>query len=476
MPTFSQLQDAFARQSLFDDKTWRLLPEAWPMATDQVAELERIGQACLEFLRALETLYLRASEGRNLLRNQKLQAPWVAEYLDRGKPAALIRHAGAARQRGTLPCFLRPDLLITETGFALTEIDSVPGGIGLTAFLNRLYSASPADGPIIGQGDRMVQAFYETLAARAPDRPAPVIAILVSDEAATYRPEMDWLAEVLQRQGRRVYCLHPNQVIPLSGSLCFDLEGSPEKIDVIYRFWELFDLANVGQVGEFLLAADRQHEVAVVPPMRPFQEEKMALALFHHHLLNPFWKENLSKTALRTLEQIIPRSWIVEDLELPPTAVLDAPLVNGRPIHRWEQLGEASQKDRQLILKISGFHETGWGARSVVFGGDVSRDAWTAAIRNALDSCATHPFVLQEYRKPARLRHPVYRGPADRRGPADEVVAMEGRVRLCPYYAVRDERVELTGVLATFCPADKKIIHGMKDAALLPARILAPSD
>ena len=43
-------------------------------------------------------------------------------------------------------------------------------------------------------------------------------------------------------------------------------------------------------------------------------------------------------------------------------------------------------------------------------------------------------------------------------------------MRLCPYYFVdsKAHRAQLHGVLATLCPADKKIIHGMKDAALLP--------
>jgi hypothetical protein len=49
---------------------------------------------------------------------------------------------------------------------------------------------------------------------------------------------------------------------------------------------------------------------------------------------------------------------------------------------------------------------------------------------------------------------------------------MPGRVRLCPYYFVTGEndaaRAQLGGVLATICPADKKIIHGMKDAILAP--------
>ena len=42
-------------------------------------------------------------------------------------------------------------------------------------------------------------------------------------------------------------------------------------------------------------------------------------------------------------------------------------------------------------------------------------------------------------------------------------------MRLCPYYFV-DEKQQLGSPwgFATFCPADKKIIHGMKDAALMP--------
>jgi len=45
-------------------------------------------------------------------------------------------------------------------------------------------------------------------------------------------------------------------------------------------------------------------------------------------------------------------------------------------------------------------------------------------------------------------------------------------VRLCPYYFVSGDgdgaRPQLGGVLATLNPADKKIIHGMRDAVLAP--------
>ena len=101
--SFETIRSALAAQPLFEDKSWQLSPQAWPLTPEQVAELEAIGTACVEFYQALETLYLRAATGKNLLRNKPLLAPWVAEYLDRGKPAALVEHGRDPRNRGALP-------------------------------------------------------------------------------------------------------------------------------------------------------------------------------------------------------------------------------------------------------------------------------------------------------------------------------------------------------------------------------------
>ena len=131
----------------------------------------------------------------------------------------------------------------------------------------------------------------------------------------------------------------------------------------------------------------------------------------------------------------------------------------------WRELAGASQKERDLILKISGYHETAWGARSVVMGSDCSRDEWQAGIDIAIADAPRNLHLLQEYRKPRRLRHRLY----DQEGNVREV---EGRLRLCPYYFIAGDRAELSGALATFCPPDKKIIHGMQDAALLPCRVV----
>src|SRR5579863_6866821 len=105
--SYDTLRAAFAEQSLFEDKTWRLSPEAWPILPEQAAELEAIGAASLEFHQALETLYLRSVAGKNLLRNKPLVAPWVAEYLERGKPATLVAHGRDPKHRGQFPNIFR---------------------------------------------------------------------------------------------------------------------------------------------------------------------------------------------------------------------------------------------------------------------------------------------------------------------------------------------------------------------------------
>ncbi|RRJ96300.1 hypothetical protein Ga0100231_020575 [Opitutaceae bacterium TAV4] len=458
---YAAIQNALAAQPLFEAKTWQLSPQAWPLTPGELTQLEAIGAACLDYHRALETLYLRSAAGKNLLRNKPLLTPWVCDYLDRGKPGKLIAHARHSNNRGAFPLVLRPDLLLTDDGFALTELDSVPGGIGLTAFLNRLY-ANAHSNDILGAADDMVRNFYDALAALRPDQRNPLIALVVSDEAATYRPEMEWLARQLQQLGKRAACLSPEDIFPLGNSLCFDVEGDPEKIDVIYRFFELFDLENIS-TAPHLIEACEAGEVAITPPLRPFQEEKLALALFHHHLLQDFWAETLSRGARDVLKNLIPPTWVIDPAPLPPGAVLDGPRIGGRALTDWTQLAAASQKERDLIIKISGFHETAWGARSVVLGSDCSREEWQGGVDIAVEDAPTHLHILQTYKKPRRLTHPLY----NREG---QVVEAAGRLRLCPYYFVKDNKARLSGALATFCPPDKKIIHGMQDAALLPCR------
>ncbi|MEO6183195.1 MAG: hypothetical protein ABIP71_08895, partial [Verrucomicrobiota bacterium] len=104
--------------------------------------------------------------------------------------------------------------------------------------------------------------------------------------------------------------------------------------------------------------------------------------------------------------------------------------------------------------------------RGVYLGSDLSQGDWSAAVDLALNSFARSPFVLQRYHKPKIVAANWFDFEKN------ELVPLQGRVRLCPYYFVGGEgdfaRANLGGVLATIVPADKKIVHGMRDAILAP--------
>ena len=67
----------------------------------------------------------------------------------------------------------------------------------------------------------------------------------------------------------------------------------------------------------------------------------------------------------------------------------------------WSQLKSLSQKERELILKVSGFSPKAWGARGVYLGSDLSHAEWSTAVDDAIANFATTPYILQRYRKPS---------------------------------------------------------------------------
>ena len=93
----------------------------------------------------------------------------MRSYLDAGKPKELIEFSRRKEIRDDLPRVIRPDLILTENGYIIAEIDSVPGGIGLTGWLNQTYSTF--DGEIIGGADGMLDGFRYCTAKRRRHRP-----------------------------------------------------------------------------------------------------------------------------------------------------------------------------------------------------------------------------------------------------------------------------------------------------------------
>jgi hypothetical protein len=251
------------------------------------------------------------------------------------------------------------------------------------------------------------------------------------------------------------------------GAATFNLQPSTfnqfAEGDAIYRFFELFDLPNVANARQiFELAAEKK--IRLTPPPKPVFEEKMLFALLWNRNLQNFWRQELGESFLARLKKVIPYTWLVDPTPLPPHAAL--PELN---LTDWSQLKTLSQKERDLILKVSGFSENAWGARGVFLGSDLSQADWSAAVDAALKNFEMSPSVLQRFHRPSIVEASWFDFAKN------EVVPMKGRARLCPYYFVSGEgdaaRPALGGVLATIVPADKKIVHGMTDAILAPCAV-----
>src|SRR5437763_13020736 len=177
------IRQAFPKEGLFAEKDWLLSPDAFPVDGKFLSELEQLGHRVFVLQRACNQLYQLSVKGK--------QPEWVARYLDAGKPKELIEFSRRKEIRADLPRVIRPDLILTDDGYIIAEIDSVPGGIGLTAWLNQTYSAF--DREIIGGTNEMLDGFQSVL-PKGGD-------ILISREAATYRPEMEWVAARLNERG-----------------------------------------------------------------------------------------------------------------------------------------------------------------------------------------------------------------------------------------------------------------------------------
>ncbi|MCS6897082.1 MAG: hypothetical protein NZM29_03835 [Nitrospira sp.] len=461
---------SFARGSALERPTpehsassWRISPRPFVLSAEQLAFFTRLGPQLLSFYRALNRLYYESVKGS--------QPPWIARYLDQGKPESLVTYSRMKRFRELLPGVIRPDVIPTPDGMIITELDSVPGGIGLTAALSGAYADCARDCPplettpdyeLVGGKNGMVLGFAAML--RAAQRQAGCVAIVVSDEAKDYRPEMTWLASQLRQEGMPVWCVEPRELRFTEGALLLDADDGEQRVGLIYRFYELFDLPNIPK-AELIQYAAKKEWVTVTPPYKPALEEKSAFALLHHPMLRSYWDKQLGAECFLYLRTVMPKTWILDPAPIPPIAIIPDLSMTGRSVSDWTDLETATQKERHFVIKPSGFSELAWGSRGVSIGHDLSQTDWKGALRRALASFQTTPYVLQEFHK-GRLFEVDYLDEG-----AHLIAHMTGRARLSPYYFVTGEEVRLAGILATICPADKKVVHGMQDAVMVPCAV-----
>ncbi len=267
-----------------------------------------LGHPLARFQQACDGLYRRSAAG-------KLPG-WLAELLDEGKPDWLVKIQRAPGMAEQFPRVIRPDLILTESGFSMTELDSVPGGMGVTAWLSQVYSKAGFE--VLGGPNGMIDGFRSLL----PDGGR----VLVSDEAGDYRPEMEWLTGQLGDAWKAVSAEE------------YQLDGQ-----ALYRFFELFDWESISSVRH--LAEDAAAgEVKITPPFKPHLEDKLWLALLWSPALKKIWDQTLRGSHLKRLRELVPFGWVLDPEPLPPHAAL--PRINA---HSWGEEGTPARAQGERL-------------------------------------------------------------------------------------------------------------------------------
>ena len=424
--TYDTILSSFPKSGLGHDSNWLFSPKPLHLDKKTVKFISQLGHPLAQFQKASDHIYQRSAQG-------KLPS-WIHELLDAGKPEWVIQAQRAPNISKSQPKVIRPDLILTgneeTSSFAMTELDSVPGGMGITLWLSQFYSGQGFK--ILGGADGIAKGFQSVF--NNPEDGSSKGNILISQESEDYRQEMEWLAQ---------QC---SDITLSSAEAARSIDAST------YRFFEWFDWKNIPAAQKLASSP------LLSSPCKPHLEEKLWLALLWSPSLKPIWQQALRANHLERLRDITPYSWVIDPIPLPPNAAL--PRLDA---HSWNEVANFSQKQRELVLKVSGFSELAWGSRGVYIGHDMPAEQWANQVDQALLHHDSQPRMMQQFHHGKIIKHPYFDPETG------EEKVMLGRARLCPYYFTNDQgETSLGGCLATIVPADKKKIHGMSDAILVP--------
>jgi hypothetical protein len=379
---------------------WLISPAWFELNAEQILELKKLGCLLYRFLRACNNLYFT---------NEK-----VAKLVEQGKPEKVI-----AVQRAFLkemPCLIRPDIVLTEDGFKVTEIELVVGGIGMGSKIKEAYlSVIPPPKPFKGSIPGSFLKAVKSIAAKKK-------ILLVPSFSSRYLPELKLFSKVCKRKGLDVEAMQPEKV------------RKNMRVAMIWRLFEAYEWDKI-QLPD---------EVPIYPPLKQFLEEKIWMALLYCEDHRNYWKTSLGKD-FDLLKKYIPPTWIIRENYLP------------MPLSELMKLG---RKKRQYVTKLSGYSEKAWGGRSFTYWGEPSNRRWRGFLSTVMQN--NQLYILQQFQRSKKYSFPALIN--------EEIKQVDNlRSRLCPFYFRIGKKVELGDIIVTLRKC--KNVHGATDSIRIPVAI-----
>lgn len=374
---------------------FRVSPKPLFLSSEQQAEIYRIGVDVVDFVAASDSLYKESDEVRDLL--------------NRGKPEIFCDS-----YRPTNYLFVRPDLIVTDSGFTVCEIETSPFGLGLAHLLNYGYQQAGFE--------TMVDS--STLPNYVQGVTPPTGEIIYSKKTGAYSGQLTYLADTVFARDWKAHSIDTH-----------------DPASQLYRAFYLSEYTDDPQVRALL---DSVSDKDVLPSLTPYIEEKAVLALLWDKRWEGFYRKSLGNATFQHLRSVIPPSWIVgEEVHFAP----------GMPdgVQHSVDLATLAKSKRAFVLKTSGFHpKSSWG-EGVTFLHKKSGTAVDSLLRGLSDEPNTINIV-QEFTKPSD--NPME---FTEHG---EVKTMNAKLRITPYFSMEGK---LIGIKATGRQGTE-YIHGTTDS------------
>jgi hypothetical protein len=379
---------------------FRVAPTPFRLNPEQARQIEAIGQDITSFFLAADELY------------HTDQA--VRELLDTGKPEIFLADYPAQY------LFVRPDMIITEKGFSICEVETSPFGLALAEILNRSYQDAGFE-TMVGN---------DVLASHVQATTPMEGTIVYSQRTQAYAGQMAFLADnVFSGEGRHWNAAKSS-------------DTDPTLQENVYRGFYLDEYETDPNI-RLLLEANMSNGASLLPSPTPHLEEKAILSLIWDKRFEKQLRSQLGSASYDHLRDVIPPTWVVGQEEH---------FALGLP-NQYESsidLAKLSRSKRTFVLKSSGFSATSSWTEGVHFLGKNSAAVDEERLREArADKMSLH--VIQAFHR--GKTHPMEYTDQGHNIP------MSARIRLTPYYAIGEQNTgELVAIKATGCE-NTDLIH-----------------
>lgn len=366
---------------------FRVTKEPLKISRELKKEIIGLGQILCMYLNAVICLY-NADET-------------VRQILDNGKQQRFI---------GNTPhyLFLRPDLIITEQGLKICELETSIFGLGLADILNKSYIDSGFDTLV---SRNILKEYIQSV---IPEQGV----IAYSKRVKSFRGQISYLAnhvfskQAFNWQGRMI-----DEQIPFQEN--------------VYRAFYTSDCMTEHAVNCLVNSNSN-----FIPSLTPQFEEKAILSFIWDKRYKEFFQRELGKHVYNYLRKIIPPTFIVGQ---------EMNFENGLPgnVANLGEIANLPKGKRQLVIKKSS--DSSWG-EGIKFLHKLSHYNAKEALKIAINS--NESYIIQEF----------FEG---RKFPLNYIGGeMQAKLRITPYYAFEGNDIgKLIAIKATGCE-NTDYIHG----------------